>query len=82
MKLEMVKSMPIPPHERTRHEMEEEYEGESGPRPRGPPHGPRERGLPPPPPRLPGLTHEDLADLLEAKLDKLYRELEEIRRRL
>lgn len=44
------------------------------------PPRPPERELPPRPGEE--ITHEDLAELIEAKFERVFRELEEVKRRL
>ncbi len=69
--------------ERQRRETEMDFE-EREPRPPMPPHERLEHRprAPPPPPRPEGITHEDLAEMIDAKFDSLYKELEEIKRRI
>ncbi len=84
--------MPIPPHEMEREGEREEREWEQRPpheEEEGPPHR-RMRPLSlhegihhrPPSPKPPGITHEDLADMIDAKFERLYGEIEELKRRI
>ena len=86
--------MPIPPREM---EMEREREREREPEWERrlaheevgePPHRhihplpPHEEMRHSPPPKPMGITHEDLADMIDAKFERLYVEIEELKRRL
>ena len=67
---------------------EEEANGWEGPRPPHEMHGPhhpphmRQHMYPMHRPQEPkGLTHEDLADMIDAKFERVFRELKELRER-
>ncbi len=47
-----------------------------------PPRPPHERSPHERPPHREEIVHEDLADLIEAKFERVFRELDDIKRRL